>query len=135
MKHVIVGFLIIVTLVACSRNAPSLKRDMIGNNWQQRVDTSPDKWFAGADDWFFTAKGSLKPYAIELPVTPFTRITSNGDFRLRIMGTSGHNRAWIVGPPDAVRAVLPSVRNGTFFINQEKNRKTLRCSFFTIAMR
>lgn len=122
MRRLLVVGIMIGLLAGCA-SAPSLKNDMIENNWQRQVDTDPNKWLRGSDSWFLTGKNEQGAYAIELPVTPFTRIKTNGDYRIRIRGTALRHRVWIVGPKPAVAAIFPSVREDTLILEQDKKTK------------
>lgn len=134
-RYIPVGLLLLSTLAltSCATNrTPGMKMDLTQETWMREVNTNPNVWTRGADQWFLSGKpnsiemGSRNaPYTAAISTTTinvpnFTRIQVKGDFEVQIFGTYGSNSVYIYGPNDDVRAVAVDVKGDLLCVNQAR---------------
>lgn len=137
MKSYLIYFtcmLAAMLLVSCaSHRNPYPSSSLATETWMSEVDKSPNAWSRGADRWFFTGESndtqemnedapiSEAISTMEVKVSNFTSIQTDGDFEVQIFGARDHNSVAVFGPNDGVRQVIVEVRGDTLYLRQPKN--------------
>lgn len=134
-RYLPLGLLLLSALVLTScatHRSPMVKADLTQENWMREVDSNPNAWTRGADQWFLTGKPNMAetnsrnaPYSaaistVSVNVPNFTRIQVNGNFEVQIFGTYGNNSVYIYGANDDVRAVAIDVKGDLLCVNQAR---------------
>lgn len=99
-------------------------------NWASQVETNPQRWMRGADEWFTTGNPNVPKYqanpyrppiaTMSMRVAEFTKIKVNGTFQVQLFSTDGPSSVYIYGPNDGVRATLATSRGGVLCVSQIK---------------
>lgn len=129
-------FLACTSLTGCfpHRN-PNMHADLTRETWMREVDTNPNAWARGADNWFMTGDPNATELMIRnapisaavstmgVRVSAFNHLKVNGDFQVQLIGTNGPNTVFLYGPNDSVRDIVVEVRGATLCISQIKNAR------------
>jgi hypothetical protein len=128
-----VGFF---TLSGCAsmRYHPSQARtDLLQENWLKTITQDPAPWLQNADPWFFsgepnkterrvdTAPTSTAMTIMTVKVPDFTKLITNGNFQVQILGNLDHNTVDILGPNNLVRNIAVTVHGNSILIRTIKN--------------
>lgn len=119
-RYLLLGLIILSSLLlaACAIRS-DCRVDLTRESWMREVESNPQRWMRGADDWFLTGNPHFPsyrgPYApttatMNVQVPYFSKIKVNGDFQVQIYGTDGSNSVQVYGPNDAVRATVVNVQ-------------------------
>lgn len=129
-----IGWLIVLSLfvVSCAHTKnPFPNSDLTREVWMNSLDTQPEKWKRGADNWFLTgdptateesnlnAPSSAAVSTMAVNVSGFSTIKTDGDYDVQIFG-SDHDSVYVFGPNAAVGNVLVEMHGSTLFLHQKQ---------------
>jgi hypothetical protein len=134
-RYILIGLIILsyLSLTGCASNRnTAYNTDLTKENWMQAVDTNPNQWTTGADNWFLTGDPNVTevadrnaPYSaaistMNVRVPNFSNIKVNGNFQVQIFGTYNGNSVYVYGPNNAVREAIIEVRGDTLCVEQAR---------------
>ncbi|MBV9576633.1 MAG: DUF2807 domain-containing protein [Gammaproteobacteria bacterium] len=135
-RYLLAGLLVLsfLLLVSCASTHPTaLKINDTREYWMPYVESNPNQWMQGADNWFLTgnpnnteianrhAPGSAAISTMMVNISDFNAIQSSGDFQLQIFGTEEKNSVFIYGPNSDVRKTTIELHGNTLCIGQTKD--------------
>lgn len=121
---------------------------LVNEAWPCQINRDVNRWLIGGDRWFLTGKPTNRDYnyhhyidknMLATPLDDFTKISTNGNYQLQIVGTQKHNSVTIIGLPASAAYMLKmKVCNGTLSIQQNnptKKSKLIRYAMNNVIVR
>lgn len=134
MKHYfIVGCLIVASmlLAGCAFMQRSIMAPVCPvENWLSHIEHDTRAWMRGADEWFIKGNPNLQAMPCgdygaplidrKVKVPHFSRIKTDGDFQIRIVGSVSPEEVMMRGPRNAVQMIEVRVVDGILILHQMK---------------